>query len=169
MKPLHLALAGVAGLVLYKWLASPKTETAAAPAPSPALPNVKVFSNKASFMYPGRAAAYFNPPAAPAPAPAVAAEGPGQISGTLVAKPGTSYQATVVVHAPASWLANAEKVKRYAEGEGFSNVSVSTKPPPGWLGARGDYHVSATYSAEPKVFERSHGGGQVQITDVWRV
>jgi hypothetical protein len=192
MKRIHTILAGsFIGLLLYKWWASKNEKTsssAAALTTTTAAPNVRpapgeVFklnaaSRISSASAPLSATSLHSQmmaalrqdatTAAKAPAPAPRS-GPEQLSGDIMAEPGASYQATVVVHAPASWMANVDKVRRYAEGEGFTNVRVSTSAPAGWLGAHGDYHVSATYTGEPKVFERSHGGGQVQITDAWRV
>lgn len=106
-------------------------------------------------------------PATPSPVGPVGPVGPRQLS-TLALVPGRFYRAVVTVKAPLSWLATEGKVRDHAVKQGFTGVSVSSKAPPGWPGGiRGDYYVSGTYGGAPKVFERSHGGGQVQIVDGW--
>lgn len=101
-------------------------------------------------------------PVVPAPS------GPKLLSGgSLSPVPGNFYRVTVDVRFPASMLATSAKVKREAEKNGFTNVSVSTSRPQGWPGDNGSYYVSATYNGEPKEMARSYAGGQVVIKDAW--
>lgn len=105
-------------------------------------------------------------PDTPGPVPVVPVQ-PRQLS-TLSLFPGRLYRAVVNVSAPMSWLASVNKVREHAMKAGFSNVSVSEGRPANWPGGiTGDYYVSGVYQGAPKVFERSHGGGQVKIVDGW--
>jgi pimeloyl-ACP methyl ester carboxylesterase len=105
----------------------------------------------------------------PVPGPAPLPLPPRQINeATLTPQAGRLYHVTVDVNFPASLAANASDVKHQAEKNGFENVNVSKTKPVGWPGSTsGDYYVTATYAGGPLVMERSHGGGQVKIKDVW--
>lgn len=107
------------------------------------------------------------PPSGPGPSPTP--RGPSQLGGTLVAQPGLLYRAVVNVNGPLSWVANASKVQREAESQGFPDAQVSTSKPGGWPGgASGDYYITGTYQGPPgKTFDRSAAGGSVKVIDVW--
>ncbi len=101
------------------------------------------------------------------PAPAFA--GPRQLPpGPIQATPGMLYRATVRVSFPLSMMASASKTQGEAQKRGFSNVSVTTSPPPGWPGAKGDYYVTGVYQGVPKFMDRSAAAGQVNVIDVWQ-
>jgi len=75
--------------------------------------------------------------------------GPGQ----LQIEPGR-YVANVVVPFPASLLASADMLKSGIEKKGFSNVVVTTTPPPGWpLPTKADYFVSVDWTGPAQVFD----------------
>lgn len=134
---------------------------------------VHLLGRKILYKDPGKATPvaipsdYFGPDV---PGPATRS-GPVQLAaGPLVAQPGARYQATVEVNAPASWLATVSKVRSAAEGKGFRDVVVTDARPGGWYSsAKGDYYVAATYAGQPQVLDRTYGGGQVKILDVWQI
>lgn len=107
------------------------------------------------------------PPAEAPPPPVVVL--PRQMSDMSV-EPGHNYRAVVTVHAPISWIANVDKVRREAEKQGFQNVDVQTHRPAGFPGnASGDYFVSASYGGNAQTMARSYASGQVSISDAWEV
>lgn len=104
----------------------------------------------------------------PPPTPAIS-QPPHQLPpGAVSVVPGARYLATVNVSFPLSILASASKVATQAQGQGFTNVAVTTSKPVGWPGASGDYYVTATYAGPPKFLDRSAAGGQVTVTDAWQ-
>jgi len=105
-------------------------------------------------------------PPAPTPIPIVAAH---VISGPLVAENGRLYRATVDISAPASWIADTDKVHNQAIKAGFTDVSVQKgRKPAGWPGSQsGDYYVTGIYSGSQKTMARSYLGGEVSIVEVW--
>lgn len=104
-------------------------------------------------------------PQPPPPAFATLSQAPG---GPVQVSPGILYRATVNVSFPLSIAASTSKATAEAQKQGFTNVSVTTSPPAGWPGAKGDYYVTAVYSGQPRFIDRSAAGGQVKVTDVWR-
>jgi len=123
---------------------------------------------------PGRATPIFIPDlpapglAGPQPPPPAFAQPRQMPSGAVQMTPGVLYRATVNVSFPLSLAASVDKATREAISQGFTNVSVTRSPPPGWPGARGDYYVTAMYSGAPRFIDRSAAGGQVKVTDVWQ-
>jgi hypothetical protein len=84
---------------------------------------------------------------------------------------GRRYLAAVDVSFPLSLAANASKVRAQAVSMGFSNVIVTTDPPPGPANvARGaDYYILGTYTRGPASVARSQAAGQVKVLDAWMV
>lgn len=145
-----LALVGVAGLF---WFLLGKKAQAADPGRATPI-----------YVPPGWDRPYGQPQAYYAPT------GPVQLTGPLVAFPGQRYRATVEVNFPASLAADVDNVQAKAMQAGFQNVHVARKAkrPVDWPGAiEGDYYVTGVYTGQQKTLERSYGGGQVKILDVW--
>jgi hypothetical protein len=112
-------------------------------------------------------------PAAPtAPKSFGAPTRPETILGNLTAVPGSLYRAAVMVFGSAAAAASPEKIQKYAEGEGFQEVHVSTAMPPGWPGAvLADYYVTGIFAgSQPKQFPREHNVflGSVKLVDAFK-
>lgn len=84
---------------------------------------------------------------------------------TLQLDTGATYAGAISLSWPLSSLANAERVKAYAESMGFRDVVVFEGGTPGWPGPLpdADYFVFGMWSAAPKTMDRPS-----QLVDAWR-
>lgn len=161
-----VAAAGLGAFALYKLLKpKPQAPRFQLQTSAPLAPRFDTF-------------ALLHPQASPTPTSPTAPKAygapthPEAVLGNLTAVPGSLYRAAVMVFGSAAAAASPEKIQRYAEGEGFQEVHVSTAMPPGWPGkVLADYYVTGIFAApQSKQFPREHNVflGSVKLVDVFK-